>query len=261
MSTVKTLTAKDRDKAIVEKYVNDGTTTLDSIGIEYNLTRERVRQIIRSSGVSPEVVSENRKQDALMRHTKEVDRLISEDQTIDTIAKLSKLSGASISYLKENEEAFSKALGEVARRRKEKSLTLPRPQELEYTDEDIYEAMRHVYKINGGKPVTTQMYRDSHRTTDPSASLVQSRMGGIINACEAAGVPTTNRRPKANGFTKEDVAAAMKKCVEETAAESIRLLSFAEYSTWAAAGNGPSGSRVRQIFGNWNNAKMAVEEF
>jgi hypothetical protein len=261
MSAGKNVTAEVRDKSIVEKYVNDGTTTLDSIGVEYNLTRERVRQIIRDSGVDVDAVAAARKQDALDRRIKVVTELIASDESVDTLGKLSKATRISIPYFKENEAAFGAALVEVGRRRKEKAMSLPRPQEQSYTDEDIYEAMRHVHKINGFKPVTTQMYRESRRTTDPSASLVQLRMGGVINACEAAKVPHLDRRPKSNGFTKQDVTEALKRCAKETNVESVRLLSFAGYSDWAAEGKGPSGSRVRQIFGNWNNAKMAVKEF
>jgi acetolactate synthase regulatory subunit len=261
MSAGKKVTAEARDKSIVEKYVNDGTTTLDSIGIEHGLTRERVRQIIRDSGVDIEAVAASRKQDALDRHVKVVAKLIAADESIDTLGKLSKVTRISIPYFKENAAAFGAPLIEVGRRRKEKAMSLPRPQEQSYTDEDIYEAMRHVHKINGFKPVTTQMYRESRRTTDPSASLVQLRMGGIINACEAAKVPHLDRRPKSHGFTENDVTEAMERCANELQIESVRLLSFAGYSDWAAKGNGPSGSRVRQIFGNWNNAKMAVKEF
>lgn len=260
MNTEKTITAEVRDKQIVEKYVNDGTTTLDSIGIEHGLTRERVRQIIRDSGVDIDAVSASRKKDALDQRVKLVAGLVSSDESINTIGQLSKLSRISIPYFKDHKDSFGDALVEVGRRRKEKAMALPRPQERAYTDEDIYAAMRYVHKVNGGKPVTTQMYRESRRTIDPSTSLVQLRMGGVINACEAAKVPHLDRRPKSNGYTEKDVVVALKQCAEDLQVESVRLLSFAGYSDWAAEGNGPSGSRVRQIFGNWNNAKMAVKD-
>ena len=258
MSTEKNAT-EARDKKIVEKYVNDGTVSLESIGVEHGLTRERVRQIIRDRGVDIEALAEARKQDALERRLNLTTELIESDSSIDTLGKLSKMSHISIPYFSENRDAFDVVLREVDRRRKEKAMSFPRPQEQSYSDEDIYEAMRHVHKVNGGKPVTTQMYRDSRRTTDPSVSLVQLRMGGIINACEAANVPHLQRRPKSHGFTEDDVTEALERCAKDLQIESVRLLSFAGYSDWASEGNGPSGSRVRQIFGNWNNAKMAVE--
>ena len=96
MSAGKKVTAEARDKSIVEKYVNDGTTTLDSIGIEHGLTRERVRQIIRDSGVDIEAVAASRKQDALDRHVKVVAKLIAADESIDTLGKLSKVTRISI---------------------------------------------------------------------------------------------------------------------------------------------------------------------
>lgn len=257
MSTTKYALTEDRDKSIVEKYLNDGTSTLESIGKEHGLTRERVRQIIRNSGT--EGVSDRRKADALTRRLKVVNDLVFSNKSVDTIGSLSKLSGVPIQYLNEHRTLFAAALEEVERRRKEKLMALPRPQDQSYSDEDIYEAVRYVHKVSGGKPVTTQMYRELARTIDPSASLIQLRMGGVINACEAANVPHHNRRPKSNGFTEADVTDALKRCAKALDVGSVRLLSFAEYSDWATQGNGPSGSRVRQIFGNWNNAKMAVE--
>jgi hypothetical protein len=85
-------------------------------------------------------------------------------------------------------------------------------------------------------------------------------MGGIINACKGAGVPHNQPR-KRRSMPKEEIIRSIIACVDELGLESVRLLSFVEYSQWATGEKRPSGSRVRQIFGNWNSAKMAVNTF
>ena len=253
-----------RNRDIIQEYLSNGHSTLDSIGTQHGLTRERVRQIV-VKGVggelSPEDISQMRKRDTLRRNVQKVEHMVFEEgSTVNTVAAVVSALGVSASYLTENREAFAEALEEVSRRRTEKLLTLPRQAQKSFTDEDIYTAVRRVSALMEGKPLTTPAYDLLRLKTEPSVSLIQIRMGGIINACKGAGVTHGEPRQKRSIYNEEKIVAAIVKCVEDLGLESVRLLSFANYSDWATKGNGPSGSRVRQIFGNWNNAKMAVDE-
>lgn len=258
--TTTVLPTDERNQRIVNEYLNDGTSTLESIGKMYGLTRERVRQIVAKGTPGVEGIAQKRREDALTHYVAKAEKAVSSKPFIKTLKSLSEHVGVSVAYLNENRERFSGPVEIVEKRRREHLLTMPRNSERSFSDEDIYEAVRYVHKKNGGKPVTTDMYRVSHRSSDPSASLIELRMGGIINACKGAGVPHNKPRQR-RSLTKEEVTGAMIQCARDLGIDSVRLLSYMEYSEWAAKGNGPSGSRVRQIFGNWNNAKMAVNAF
>lgn len=256
--------AAERNAKIVETYTTDPSSTLESIGASYGLTRERVRQIVRNhigaSKTAAEVIDQ-RNDIALQSNKKRVAELVSSDPTVDTLEKLAKRLGLTTAYLNANIDALADSLAVVALRRKESQVSRPRTTEKTYTDEDVYRAVRRISKLHGGKPLTTPMYRESRRNDEPSVSLIQLRMGSILNAAQAANVPFPASRAKRSLHTEETVTDAMQRCAKDLGFDSVRLLSYAEYSDWASQGNGPSGSRVRQIFGNWNAAKMKVTSF
>lgn len=251
---------QQRDEKITQEYLTNGLATLESIGQKYGLTRERVRQIIKKANHGIEDIHQQRRAEALSRYVSKANKLVSKGDSIKTIKSLSEALGVTTSFLNDNKDAFAESMRVVEKRRKEYLVNMPRTTERSFSDEDIYEAVRYVSKVNDGKPVTTDMYRATSRSTDPSASLIELRMGGIINACKAAGVPHNQPR-KRRSIPKEDIIRSIIACVDDLGLESVRLISFVEYSQWATEGKHPSGSRVRQIFGNWNNAKMAVNTF
>ena len=251
---------QERDAKITNEYITNGASTLDSIGKTYGLTRERVRQIVNKNNPGIEDIHQKRRAEAVSRHVATADKLVAADESIKTLKMLSDKIGVTSAFLKENKAAFAGSINIVEKRRKEYLVNLPRFTERSFSDEDIYEAVRYVSKMNGGKPITTEMYRTDHRTTDPSVSLIELRMGGIINACKGAGV-AHNQPRKRRSIPKEEIISSIIACVEDLGLESVRLVSFVEYSEWAMENKRPSGSRVRQIFGNWNSAKMAVNAF
>lgn len=249
-----------RDEKITQEYLTNGVSTLESIGSKYGLTRERVRQIVSKNNVGGEDVRQKRRAEAVAQYVSKANELLSSDDSIKTLKSLSERLGVSTAFLKDNKADFFGSLSVVEKRRKEYLVNFPRSSERSFSDDDIYEAVRYVSKVNDGKPVTTDMYRATHRSTDPSASLIELRMGGIINACKGAGV-AHNQPRKRRSIPKDEIIRSIIACVDDLGLESVRLLSFVEYSQWATEGKRPSGSRVRQIFGNWNSAKMAVNTF
>lgn len=252
MQTVK----QTRDEAIASEYTTDGFATLESIGQKYNLTRERVRQIIgKSVDLTPEELAEKRRQYVLTRHREAAVKLIESDSSIVSIGALCEATGMSTSFVSENAGDLSDIVNEIARRRRQNRLDTSRTAVRKFNDDDIIATLRRMSAARDGLPITVTSYQKDRLEDEPSLSLVHLRMKSLIEACEKAGVAAGAARRRRAVYDKDDLIASIKKCSSALGMESVKELSYLDYSTWAKRSGEPSGSLVRLNFGSWKNAK------
>lgn len=249
-------TQQTRDEAIASEYTTDGFATLESIGQKHGLTRERVRQIIgKSVDLTPEELAEKRRQYVVNHHLAKATELIETDDSIVSIGALCEATGMSASFVSENAADLAAIVDEVARRRRQYRLDVPRTAVRKFNDDDIIATLRRMSAARDGLPITVTTYLNDRQDDEPSLSLVHLRMKSLIEACEKAGVAAGSARKRRAVYGESDILESIARCSKALGMESVNQLSYLDYSVWAKQAGEPSGSLVRLNFGSWKNAK------
>jgi DNA-binding CsgD family transcriptional regulator len=220
--------------------------SLQAIADEFGLTRERVRQIIRSAD------GPSRADAAAARRARRVDdrqalreralRVWGETPAI-TLDDLAQGLGVTTTELR---AALGKDAGRV--------LVSSRPGQAVFTDEMLREHLRRAAEL-AGEPLTVRKYNEVRSQFGGASSpLVLQRFGSWRSACEAAGVATG--RPVRMNYRRRWSHEQLVEAVAAYLREPDSRGSFADYEQWARRTSGaPSGQTIRTQFGSWSIAK------
>lgn len=236
--------------------------TLQEIGDQYGITRERVRQLIGAGGFSMANLKgksrQARKDRVLRDHGDAISALLGEGDLASEVAvKL----GVPFDLVRELDVANP----DYARRRR---LIRPRTGSLRYSIEEVLQCLREANRTLGGVLTTADYdrFRSSRRFPDgrpwPTNQTASLRYGSWRKALEAAGLESNPSTPITGKFrfSEAECIAAVR------AAEAIygRLPTVEEYDKYtvkmrAAA---PGTSTVRQRLGNgsWQATLRRVAE-
>lgn len=234
-------------------------STLSEIGSQFNITRERVRQIIKlhggpSTNESREVARSKRK--------KNVDRLASN------------VENKIRAFLETNGPTDAKTISRETGIHREAILTFW-PEDLmhlklientwsdaTWTTDSTVEAIQtaSIYKF----PLTAKAYGELIEIGEvigPSIPRINQIFGTWTLACAAAGVECGQapQRVYQSRWSDEDILQFVKKYLTDPNQKK----SFQNYDLWRKefAPDGPSSATIRNRFGTWTNAKRAAFTF
>lgn len=231
---------RQRDSLIIDAYQTG--LTLDAIGRVHGISRERVRQIIKKSGIP----THSRAVAAYQRWADEHGDQINE--TFEQTRSISRTIAA-------HPEAPASWIRRILRPRAHEAVLSGRTSNKIWSDTEILDALRAA-AIDG--TVTTSTYtrwRQSGTTinhrTPPTVTLIVWRFGSWQHAVEQAGLrmgragrPSYRRR-----WTRDDALAAVTSYLAEAREGSIAP-TFAGYEIWAGENQGhPSGAYLRILTG------------
>lgn len=227
--------------------------TLEEVGAEFGLTRERVRQLLKQHGgpSSADIrqvraekarAAERDREEAISRTLRDA----LEKRGPMTLAEVVEVTGLDPSdvskYWPEN-LAHLRLWGSGHA-------------ESRWTDEDICEALRHasIYEF----PLSAAAYSELLRVgqvAGPSVPRIGQRFGSWTNACAAAGVVagTPWNREYESKWSDEDLLQLARRYLLDPDAPS----SAHRFNRWkrANAPDGPSAQTLRNRFGSWTEVK------
>lgn len=210
-----------RDLEIVEKVLSGVSASI--VGREYNLTRERVRQILKKSGVD---------------YT-EILKIKRDAKNAEQAEKASQ---------RRHERIFS-----VSRRNFDK--------EKNFSNEDIIASLKRVSQEQGREKLSRSIYDKSRGEKDPSTALVTGRFGSWNNAIEAAGLKSFKReREYVSRWTDAEVIDWISRFLNSS--ENNGGLNAYESWSKQFGKQAPSGSsiRVRRPDMSWSDWKRSALE-
>lgn len=240
----------DRNVVIVDRYQSG--ETLEAIGNDYGLSRERIRQIIRKHGVA--TYNRNRSVVAYRAwvdtHGDEINATFSATRSINATCAA-------------HPEVPTAWVRRFLRPRAGESIHGRTAVAKVWTDEGIFTALRAA-AVDG--IVTTTGYarwRRSGATIDgripPTTSLITWRFGSWKQAAEAAGlsIGRTSRTNYERQWTRDDALTAVTKFVHDADTRGIRP-TYARYDAWVSENPGhPSGAYLRHLTGaSWSEILM-----
>lgn len=230
-----------------------GGATLNAIGDEFGISRERVRQIIKKYG-GPSPAEVKAKQDDLVREAREerrgeIDALVRPVLLAHgamTIPELAVETGVTDSELAEFWPEDLTHLRIRAAGRADQT----------WDDEEIYAAIQEaaLYEF----PLTAKAYTELVRIGQvhgPSLARIHQRFGGWAAACDAAGVENGQTpRPSYNTrWTDEELLAYARDYFLDPHWPN----SAHRFDAWKEqhASDAPSQQTLRNRFGSWSNLK------
>lgn len=234
-------TRRARDARIIE--LREQGATLESIGAQFGLTRERVRQIVSRDGGAPAgLVRMRRRQAALDR----VRAYTSTHPGVD-IADVASALGWS--------EAKVSSLLEPRERRLLRMAS--RTVSPVFSDAAVIDALRHAGELHGS-PLSASAYDalvHAGRVSGPTSARVVQRFQSWSKACSLAGVECGRSfRPSYDRYWNVDsVLAAVRAYLLDPAAPGT----YAGWDAWrkGQAETLPCGVTLRSVFTSWADLK------
>lgn len=245
----------ERDRDICARRASG--QTLEQIAQHYDLTRERVRQIVARDGVEP------------------VDLQQAAEQEIARLAELSdKLSTslrtdgpASLDALAERVGCTREELQLALRPADRKLVLREKPVVRKFSDETILEGLRRMSRQRAaeqGRPgelvPVSYVYWNAHRDPEllPTSVRVMQRFSTWNQACEAAGIPIRAQRKRSGPTPRWDdqdclrwVATFLHRCDGSS--------SYAAFDAWIRTQpDAPSAQTIRNRIGGWNTILRAA---
>ena len=248
----------ERDQKIIE--LRKEGMTLDKIGKEVSITRERVRQILNK--FAPEIDTEEIKQlreaqliDDYHSRNLEIHRMISENWIEYQFLKFQDLaekfgvapwkirqclSRVQYVYIQANEEPN---IGQI------------------WTDEQCIQSLREAATFEF--PLTVLKYRrliDSGTVKGPTTALLLQRFGSWVNACELAGVEYGEaRREYDRNWTDGELLRFVRWFMHQ---RSDGKWSIENFETWSKDPevSGPSTALLRLRLGTWSQMRVLALE-
>jgi transposase len=241
-------TNADRDSAIVDAY--RGGRTLESIGNDYGLSRERVRQIVKRSGLETygRTVSAYRRW--VENHGEEINASFTKSRSV----------AATVAAHPEFPVAW---IRRILRPRSGESIHGRPPSVKVWSDDEIFAALAAA-AVDG--VVTTTLYTRWRRDggliegrTPPTSTLITWRFGSWRNAVERAGlqIGRTSRTEYTRQWTRDDAINAVASFIADARTRGLRP-TYALYDAWASENPGnPSGAYLRHLTNNsWTEIVM-----
>lgn len=245
--------APGRDNRMVEMYQSG--MTLTAIGDEFGLTRERVRQILNSKGVSRRTASAYasiNREAKLGQYTEMIDQTFNEVRSIPRVVRKLKGIGIPSRWVEQY----------LAPRRSETLRTHSMPQV--WTNDQILAVLKAA--AGGADTISIPSYQ-KWRTgalfggrKPPTHSLIAWRFGSWANAVNSAGL--VGRKPYRTYSRKwdaNDAYGAVRRYVDEMSATGQRP-TFDGYDAWSRGrGEVPSGAYIRILTNkSWSEILRSV---
>jgi hypothetical protein len=240
------VTVDARFEDMSRRYASGETT--DSISKSYNITRERVRQIISWNG-GPTA------KDA--RSARHADKNAAEQALRVRLNSLIDANpGISGKELAQLAQVASKEVYKVLTHEEKRKLYHTIEGTKSYSDEQILEALQRVHKLVD-VPLTRPIY-DSARMpgAEPTAQAVAIRFERWTAACSAAGVPCQqpNKRSYLRRWTQDEIVTWVAKYLSQSSERSA-----SGYANFARQNlNCPSLGTVKKVFGTWSAVRTAA---
>lgn len=227
--------------------------TLDEVGQEFGVTRERVRQLMTKHG-GPDAaevrqVQAERERAAELAHAASLDAAIRSvlgaagPQTVEDVAAQTGIGNADVARFWPRDLAHLKLWG-VSNA------------ESRWSDDDILDAIKEASAYEF--PLTTSAYRDLvavGQIKGPSLPRIGQRYGSWTAACQAAGVTAgrTMRNNYESRWSDQDLLDIIRQYLLDPAAPN----SANRFDQWKRdnVSDGPSFQTIRNRFGSWTEAK------
>ncbi|MET7132988.1 hypothetical protein MT994_02565 [Cellulosimicrobium sp. MI9406] len=241
-------TTQDRDRQIYE--MRQAGATLDEVGQEFGLTRERVRQIVSNmGGVDRAAVRAARFTEREGRDQRVRDRVFS------VVATGLARSTAEVAIMSDVDEETVRRIGG-----KELSayLGVTKRGSVRWTEDDVISALGTAATYEW--PLSRNAYQeliDEGEIHGPSAARIE-QLYGWAAACELAGVESSRRRRRdyQSSWTDDDLWHFARTYVEHSGPTA----SFHGYDTWRTehAPGAPSSGVLRGRLGGWNETRRTI---
>ena len=227
----------ERNHYVVEKRIEG--FTLEEIGNSIGVTRERIRQInAQLKGPTQKDVESIR----LEKYKHQIIEILRINPNLDR-TQLALEIGISSSVLKKYlGHSFVKVANAQGK-------TSPRI----YSDLDLINILKSAQKKNDGT-LPAGMFIKNGGT--PTIAVFLTRFGSWNNACQAAGIPTTEGREKyTRKHTDEELLQYVASYLEDPRGNGTA----AGYEAWQKLNDdAPSLSLIRQRLGKWNDLKKKL---
>lgn len=229
--------------------------TLDEIGRHFGVTRERVRQITKSTGVSFEEAAAARRENELELVRKHLDELLARYRRGDDMREFASEIGASAAAVEEVLRDSRTSADSIRRRRSQ-----PRGNQAKvYSDLDLIEAIQAVTDHLGRTPASGEYAKVASEFGLPSLPTIGNRFGTWVKAVTAAGLEPAQgaRRAYTRRWTEDACEAALERVVLETG----HVPSANEYDEIAQLDDAlPSLATVRNRLGRWTVVMSRIAE-
>ena len=247
-----------RDGLIVE--LRKQGLTLDEIGIKVNLTRERVRQVLRRDALGLSIGAIKQEQEVLrandqLMEQRKVFGIISENWTTYSQLTFSDLA----SVLGIDEKKLRKSISRIQYVYLQANQESPHAQV--WTDEQCIQSLKDAATFEF--PLTVLKYRrliDSGTVKGPTAALFWHRFGSWVNACEIAGVEYGEaQREYDRNWTDKELLRYVRWFMHQ---RSDGRWSIENFEAWSKEPEvaGPSTGILRLRLGTWSQLRVLALE-
>jgi hypothetical protein len=232
--------------------------SLDEIALRYEVSRERVRQILRAhGGPGTQEIADARRRRAEQQAEARVDELLAlwraGEHTHDVAGRLGLQAVACRSTI----ERFATDVDRAARRATMAGARGART----YSDRDIILALTSAATRLGRVPSAKEYSALARELNFPSLATVLNRMGGWSNAVAAAGLRPAAPAP-ARARSRRWTEDACWQALTRVVAELGEIPSVLAYERFAAGrGDLPSSATIRNRLGRWSSlvTRLAAE--
>jgi len=223
--------------------LRDEGATLDEIGKAYDLTRERVRQLLKSAGHTGAIARENvaakRERAAQERLADVLAAYRRGDSTAEIAQQLDLHPAAVRDLLKVSVTPRDGAARRGTRRNWHQQ---------HYSDDDLVDAVREVAERYGRTPTTEEYERAAAGGMLPTELTIRNRIGWVV-ALERAGYPPPIRK---RAYTRRFPEATCRHALRRLVIESGHIPTHAEYEALAQLDDRlPAAATVRNRVGRW----------
>jgi uncharacterized protein (DUF433 family) len=227
--------------------------SLDEIALRYEVSRERVRQILRAhGGPEPQDIAVARRRRAERLAEERIDELLVLWRAGDGAAAAAARLGLQAAACRATIERFASDVDRAARRASlARARAAPR-----YSDGDITLALTSAAAQLGRAPSAKEYAAIARGGRLPSLATVLNRMGGWSNALVSAGLRAAPpARPRSRRWTEEACWSALVGAVDELG-EIPSVLAYERFA--AGRSDLPSSATIRNRLGRWSSLTARV---
>jgi uncharacterized protein (DUF433 family) len=230
--------------------------SLDEIALRYEVSRERVRQILRAhGGPKPQDIAVARRRRAQRLAEERIDELLAFWRAGEGPASVATKLGLQTAACRAMIGRFATDVDRAART---VSLAGARAAPT-YSDSDITLALTSAAAQLGRVPSAKEYAAVARNRRLPSLATVLNRMGGWSSALTTAGLHTAApARPRSRRWTEEACWDAVRRAVDELG-EIPSVLAYERFA--AGRSDMPSSATVRNRLGRWSTltARLAAQ--
>ena len=227
--------------------------SLDEIAARYQVSRERVRQILRAhGGPQPQDIAEARRRRAERLAEERVDELLARWRAGEAAADAAARLGLQTAACRTTIERFATDVDRAARRA---SLAGARAAPT-YSDRDITLALRSAAAHLGRVPSAKEYAAIARRERLPSLATVLNRMGGWSRALASAGLrAAAPARERSRRWTEDACWEALLRVAYELG-EIPSVLAYERFA--AGRSDLPSSATIRNRLGRWSSLATRI---